>query len=756
MNMSVQTEAADELLLQILDDYVKQRSSGSASRSEFLLNCRDQSLDDSILQRLPGLLDSLDALHGFACVELDVNVNDFLVPKVLGDYQIIREIGRGGMGIVYEAEQTSVGRKVALKVLPSTLAVDAQQLSRFLIEIQAAGGLNHPNIVPIYWAGHIDGVHCYAMPMIDGTSLDRLAYEDQVNESVALFVQAARAINHAHQYGVIHRDIKPSNLMVDRDGKIWVTDFGLARLSRDLDRSDVRSDITRSGAVVGTARYMSPEQADASRIVDHRCDIYSLGVTLAEMLTGVRFENVQSVPLRGPARHNKRISRDLETVVMKAIAADRDDRYRTASDFADDLQRILDSRPVLARRPSIIDRTWKWTLRHRRLVAASVLLVGVALFASVSMALVFAKQKSELTTALSQSDQNLRLADANLQRAEDNFRETRRVLDHFGLLAAERLRGVAGAEAIREQLVRDLLLYYERFVDSAASAGTLQRELADTHLRAARIIEEVGATEKALRAYRRAEALLGELPPSPTTLNDLVACRNSIAVLLAEQGDVSASEAMYRETIIKTSNDLSKALFAETRGNLGTLLVSLDRRDEARQEFELAVQLIQGEADVASRLQLAALLSNLSHLAMDADLDQSLLLSDQAIDSLRDVAVDDPAGQQALARSLNNRATIEMKMNRADAAASSYRESIRLQRKLLEDAPMVVQYSEDLAITYNHLGRVLQTASKTDEANAAIRSARRLMQSLVSRLPQQTRYQEALAGIEHNLRRIQP
>lgn len=605
MNTAIQDDVSDQLLLEVLDDYVTKRSGGLMSRDEILATWNARIQNHPVFERLPGLLDSLDALHGFACLQQrrdnsTVPGSETIVPpskeavrQTLGDFTIIREVGRGGMGIVYEARQESLGRTVALKVLPTTMPVDARQISRFLIEVRAAGGLHHPNIVPVYWAGEIDGVHCYSMPLIDGVSLERVIFDDaaqslsteQIKQALGWITQAARALKHAHNFGVIHRDVKPSNLLLGQDGKVWVTDFGLARLChterlhiddplRDNEhRPPDPSSVTHCGEVVGTARYMSPEQADASCVVDHRSDVYSLGITLAEILTGQRYDLDLSIGLR---RMNHQISRDLETVVMKAIAPDRDDRYQTADLFADDLDRVLQSRPVRARRPSFLDRTLKWTHRHQRFVTASTIGCVVALMISLSIAFIFAKQKSELSKALFRSNQNLRMADANLEYAEANFRETRRVLDHFGLMAAEQLQGVAGAEFIRDELVRDLLLYYERFVDQAKSNVHLQRELALTHLRAARVIEELGATQRALKTYRTAESLLQERSDNVATSYDLAVCRNNIATLLAEEGELEASEALYRQTRADIgSKDDARLLADDAR------LVLVQRRCEA-------------------------------------------------------------------------------------------------------------------------------------------------------------------------------
>ncbi len=394
---------------------------------------------------------------------------------VLGDYQLVREIGRGGMGVVYEALQLSLNRRVALKVFPFAGVLDQRQLQRFKTEAQAAAGLHHGNIVPVYQIGCERAVHFYAMQYIEGqdvaelirqlrnmAELDdfdpvartsshgpadgqlptsespgvepttrianllipsdqrgvredangELAYDTSAAETADslpsagstmdsvttlgfyrriadLGIQAAEALAFAHQHGVLHRDIKPSNLMLDADGKLWITDFGLARVEGDAG-------LTMTGDVMGTLRYMSPEQAGGRHaVVDQRSDVYSLGVTLYEMLTlhpifagCSRAELIQKRELEGPVpprRIRKSLPPDLETVVLTAISKNPDDRYATAQELADDLRRFLENKPIQAKRPTVVKRITKWGQRHRSLAASLLVLMLAAVISTAAV-----------------------------------------------------------------------------------------------------------------------------------------------------------------------------------------------------------------------------------------------------------------------------------------------------------------------------------------------------------------------------------
>lgn len=366
----------------------------------------------------------------------------------LGDFQIVREIGRGGMGVVYEAEQISLKRRVALKVLPFAAVLDNRQLQRFRTEAMAAARLHHQHIVPVYQVGCDRAVHFYAMQYIEGRNIAELIRETRRAAGVAgagdagagftqtdtqtaaenrpvetakladistdysgnrlsyhrrvatLGVQAAQALDFAHQHGILHRDIKPSNLMLDSEANLWVTDFGLARIEGD-------EGLTMSGDLLGTLRYMSPEQALGKRVViDQRTDVYSLGVSLYEMLTlrpaydgADRAELLRQISFESPAplrKHDSTIPADLETIVLTAMAREPHRRYETAQELANDLQRFLDGKPIFARRPSRRERVVKWVSRNKPLTVSLVLLLLAVLIAAAAISDALARRTAIL------------------------------------------------------------------------------------------------------------------------------------------------------------------------------------------------------------------------------------------------------------------------------------------------------------------------------------------------------------------------
>src|SRR5262245_15775440 len=490
---------------------------------------RYPQLADAIRDLFPGLVlmegvrpDNRDATGSF---QQDPTVGMGPQLEHLGDYRILRELGRGGMGIVYEAEQESLGRHGALKVVLIHMVLDAQRLQRFRREARAAGRLHHTNIVPVFGVGEQQGLHYYVMQFIQGLSLYEVLKElrklrnetaphkeqappglpapsapheelsavevaqalltghhiptgpepqgdpEPTRSSVAsspstsntpsdlhlpgqpeqstvsysgrpywqsvvrIGLQVADALAYAHGEGILHRDIKPSNLLLDTKGTVWVSDFGLAKA---IDSED----LTQTGDVVGTVRYMAPERFQSRS--DVRSDIYSLGMTLYELLTfrpaygennrDKLIAQVMTEDPPSPRKLNPEVPKDLETVVLKAMAREPSERYQAATELAEDLQRFMDDRPIKARRVSQSERLWRWCRRNPA-VASLIGLVATVLVTVAVVATWAASRFGALARQEAKTAEELREAkgeaDQARESAENQAEEIRRNLERL-------------------------------------------------------------------------------------------------------------------------------------------------------------------------------------------------------------------------------------------------------------------------------------------------------------------------------------
>ncbi len=496
---------------------------------------------------------------------------DGLESRTLGDYRILDEIGRGGMGVVYEAEQISLGRRVALKVLSYAAILDKTQLGRFRNEARAAASLDHPNVVRVHAVGSHRGVHYYAMQFIEGQTvagviadecrrrglegarmpvrssspsdatvdhkvcsvseasqrevLDdtgivrgtsvasaRAGESQRIRGMVELAIQAAEALEHAHGMGVVHRDIKPSNLLVDAEQHLWVTDFGLAMI-------EAEGNLTTTGSMIGTLRYMSPEQMRGDRhVLDHHTDIYSLGVTLYEMLTlrpafpernAARL--MRQVPVDeppSPRRLNPAIPRDLETIVLKAMAKDHEDRYATAADLAVDLRCFLGDEPIHAKPPGVLERARKWAKRHRAIVATAAGTLGLAV--TVAGAILWNERSQTLAAYAVLTQQN--------EVVRRNAAEARRQTRTANLARAAEAE--ARAEADRQ---RKKALLAQREAETARRQAERDAQSARESERLTRQLVYAGDVRLAAQAWESGDIrhytdLLDELKRSEGTL----------------------------------------------------------------------------------------------------------------------------------------------------------------------------------------------------------------------------------------------
>ncbi|MEK7269457.1 MAG: serine/threonine-protein kinase, partial [Planctomycetota bacterium] len=320
------------------------------------------------------------------------------LPRVFSHYVLLEEIGRGGIGVVYRALDPALDRWVAIKVLSGRSLEDPDMIRRFDEEAHAVAALSHPGIVPLYEAGEFEGTHYIAMEFVEGKTLDRRKRKDLFApaEALRIVLECAEALHFAHTRGIIHRDVKPSNIVLDPAGRIRLLDFGLAK------REDVEKGITRTGEIVGTPAYMSPEQVEGDTdLIGPRTDVYGLGTVLYEMLTGhppfdgktaieVLF-NVRDTDPIPPRQLNPRVHRDVESICLKAMDKIPARRYASADELAEDIRRFLGGEPVLARGLTIVTRIRRGFRRHRSAAVALLALAAAMAAAAVTFAVLSAR-----------------------------------------------------------------------------------------------------------------------------------------------------------------------------------------------------------------------------------------------------------------------------------------------------------------------------------------------------------------------------
>ncbi len=507
----------DPRLMQAVNEYLAELERGGAPRrGDFLTRYSD------LAGPLSRCLDGLELVHAAAPPVAPVTTPterpaaiEGLPANPLGDFRVIRELGRGGMGIVYEAVQISLERRVALKVLPFAAAFDGRHLQRFRNEAQAAAQLHHTNIVPVHAVGCERGVHFYAMQLIDGqpltvwvegrrrerqaritgtkpsTSANPERDRASLRFAVRCIVQAAEGLEHAHEAGIVHRDIKPANLLVDVRERVWITDFGLAQFHDDAG-------LTQTGDLVGTLRYMSPEQAAGKRaLVDPRADVYSLGATLYELVTlepmlpgrnrqELLHQIMHQTP-RAPRSVERSVPVDLETIILKAIGKAPGERYPSARAFAEDLQRHLDGKTIHARRPTVVERAMKWARRHPSVVVATVAVLALATAGLwVSNRMIAEEQAKTARRA---------------EEAERRFTQAREAVDVLVTVCEEELGENPIFQGTRQRLLETALDYYKSFLEEQRGNAEQTAALNAGEARVRAILDHLSAFHGARLSY---------------------------------------------------------------------------------------------------------------------------------------------------------------------------------------------------------------------------------------------------------------
>jgi serine/threonine-protein kinase len=730
----------------------------------------------------------------------------------LGDFRILREVGRGGMGVVYEAEQESLGRRVALKILATHALTDPAQVSRFEREARAAARLHHTNIVPVFGVGADEGLHYYVMQFIQGLGLDDVIAEVKrlrflppaaveeatppqesghgptaaglarslITEQFALAppplddpsvataplgdgpdrpalstpdatpdgssrvvlgpsclsseaghharygrgvarigLQVARALEYAHAQGILHRDVKPSNLLLDVQGTAWVADFGLAKAVEG-------EDLTHTGDIVGTVRYMAPERFRGR--CDPRADVYALGLTLYEMLAlRPAFEQadrqalIRQVMEEEPPRLRTlapAVPRDLETVVHKAIEKDPSGRYPTAAALAEDLALFLDGKPVRARQTGVLERGWKWAKRRPEVAA---LLAGLI----VAMLTGLAAVTWQWRAAVGARDE----ARHTLEMANEA------VNTYFAQVSEEQLLDEPGMQPLRKKLLEQALPYYKTFVKQKSDDPALRVALANAYLRWGRIASELDANEEAGASLKTAidqfEAMLRSEPGNVEALAGLARAHQEFAQLRSfVDGQPEAGRREAEQAILSWKLVLSaRPRDFEARRRLGRChdLVGVTwgmdgNMRAALPHFQKAIDVLSevmtdNAADAEGERLLAGAQSNLGiALQFDGRLTESEESLSRAVSLLEHLAASNASSLKLrgdLCRHRANLGRTRFYNGSISAAESELRENRRECEKLVRDNPSVHHYRYSLEHNDLYLGRTLATRGRT-------------------------------------------
>ena len=775
------------------------------------------------------------------------------LPTMLGDFKLIKEIGRGGMGIVYEAEQQSLGRRVALKVLPATTQFDTRRQERFRVEARASAKLHHTNIVPVFGVGQQDGVSYFVMQYIDGLPLSQVIEEiaqlgnkstrplqeqttrmrgivaqsmfrpprslsdeendkqeaqqnelfnpsgtkstsgstekllGSINDSglhsadtnywkniARIGASVANALDYAHQQGVLHRDIKPSNLLVNAAGAVWVTDFGLAKY---FDSPD----LTQTGEVVGTLRYMSPEQLEGKALPSS--DLFGLGLTMYEMLTlkpayynidkKRLLENVSRAEIVPPRQYDSRIPKDLETIVCKCVESEPRQRYGSAAELADDLNRFLDGQPISARPIGQLEKGWKWCKRRPALAAMmAALLLSMAL-GLTSTVWQWRKTADALANAefhLEQSRKATTKAELATKRSERHREQAQdAVYQSINLVLLEDRMNTPQMSDLRRKLLELGRDFHLEMIESYEADDQAKIDLGMTFSSIAEISEHIAKSEETLKY---ADIAIEKLMPYflDPKLSDK---RNAkIAKAIGKAYELKAMTTSRRDpagkkhfeegiklvekalTKLPKSNML-KAMVAELHQRLAWILESRGSLDKEvvseinthyQRVFELRKGLYETVQAMHSAIRLAESYQNLAIASSrEHKYEQAETYFQAAVDLLNNHLESDPEHEEGLGKLgnvLNSYAYLYGFTEHSDMkkALEHYERSMSIFRMLYLRYPHILHYKIQYSMAATNVGGVYMEEGMYDQSLKVRTEAVDVRASLVEARPNEPKF----------------
>lgn len=639
-----------------------------------------------------------------------------LVGTRLGKYELLAELGRGGMGVVYQARQEDLSRLVAVKMLLTGPHAQQQDLEYFRREAEAVARLQHPNIVQVFDVGDHDGLPYFSLEYLERGPLSRqLDGTPQSPSSAAeLIATLARALHHAHERGVVHRDLKPGNILLAADGTPKITDFGLAK------RLDNQSH-TVTGSVLGTPSYMAPEQASGdTRRIGAAADVYGLGAILYELLTGrppfrgeTPWDTVAQVlsdePVP-PTQLQPKVPRDLETICLKCLQKEPGRRYTTAADLAADLARFQAGEPIHARPVNAAERALKWARRHPAVAA-----LGTAFCVAVIAGL--AGTTSLWVVASQQRDK----AEVTGRRARQEIR------DHLIAATEDPAFQRDGAQPARNLVLRRALQYFREYATQRKHDSELAADVADAYLRAGNALAELGDTREAIseltQAAKMYEQLVKAKPKNQdlryqwaSVLLDRATCQAKIGQLTeAEQGIQQAEELFQTVSRASPDNDVVLQTLADARRERGSLQyrqgaysAALKTLQEARQQYET---LRTAEPNMSLEKDLADCLVGIGHVQWQSSRPLDASKSYAAALAIREPWVARQPFPKARAELARNHASLGQayaELGQNAAALKSFERALQIREDLVRTNPYIIDYQYDLALSCKQVADELQ------------------------------------------------
>jgi eukaryotic-like serine/threonine-protein kinase len=656
-------------------------------------------------------------------------------PPEIAGYEILGELGRGGMGVVYRAKQMSLGRDVALKIVLAGAHAGWSDRSRLRAEAETVARMKHPNIVPIYEIGDEDNLAYLALELIEGGSLAQaLAIRPMASVQAAAMAETlARAMSYVHERGVVHRDLKPANVLLTVDGVPKITDFGLAKWL------DVPSGRTVTGIILGTPGYMAPEQGRGqTSLVGPATDVYALGAILYEMLTGKPpfhasspQETVQQLLTEDPvppSRLQSRVSRDLETICLKCLQKEPGRRYSGADALADDLQCYLSGRPILARPTPSWERVAKWTRRR----PAAAVLIGFSAFATVALFALSLAHNARLERERAIASAERDIARKAQQRSEADFGLALLAVKRFYTEVSEnKLLVVPTMDAVRIDLLERAREFYERIARERPDDSNVKAELGRATWRLGVMVggsrsvkEGIGLIEQSIAIQER---LVQKHPGRPEYRSDLARSLNNLGIMHRSNGqrklgaeDWNRALALREQLVREQPNDfLARRDLAQSLQNLGNWYREESRHDAHVEEVYRRALAIQ---------------NSLAREAPEAAI--------QRTDLRFTPFVLDPARiRYDLAFTYFNLGSFYIDVGQSAKADEVLRHAIDHLDGLVKEQSGRAAYRHLLAKTHYELGRVHQSDGQINRTAAAWNRSRELLEALVREHPADSNYQ---------------